>query len=809
MRVPLRWLAEWIDVPASAEELAERLTAGGLEVDSIEKIGPDLSALRVGLVVECGKHPNADRLSLCRVDVGSGEPIDIVCGAPNVAAGQKVAVALSGTQLPDGRTLERSKIRGVVSNGMICSAPELGLERDGGGILVLGAAAPVGAALSEVIPAGDAVLEIAIPANRGDCASLLGVAREVRALVGGEIRLPAAPPMPASAGSVGFQVSIDEPEACHLYVGRLVEGVRVGPSPDWLRSRLEAAGQRSVNCVVDVTNLVLLELGQPLHAFDAARLRGGVVRVRSAVAGEPLVTLDGTDRRLVSDDLVIADGERSIALAGVLGGAETQVTADTTSILLESAHFAPERIRRTVRRLGITSEAAYRFERGVDREAVERAADRAVRLLEEVAGGHAVGAPLTARGTPAPATRTIDLDPERVNRLLGTAFSRAEIVSLLARVDVRADAEDARLRCTLPSHRNDLHLQQDLIEEIVRVHGCDRLPATLPVVQLAPVELPPLRRLAGRARDAFTAAGLHESIGLSFCSEDDLDRLGLTPGDPRRSVVRIANPISEEQGLLRSSLVPSLLRAARDNLAHRVDRVRIFEVSRVFFDRGADVLPDEPLRVTGVVVRGERTSLWEPTSPPPLFFEAKGIAERVLRDLGRSAEFRAGTAEPFLHPGAASEIAVSGRSVGHVGELHPEAARRFEIELPCAVIDLDLEALASLPEQEGQYREISQQPPVRRDLAVLVDRGVAAGEVLEAIRKSAGRDLVSLDLFDRYEGKGVPEGRVSLAFRLVFQRLERAFTDAEIAKTMERVVGMLTHRFGGELRSTSSQGRGA
>lgn len=809
MRVPLRWLEEWIDLPASANELAERLTAGGLEVDSVETIGPDLSALRVGLVAAREKHPNADRLSVCRVDVGAGDLLEVVCGAPNVAAGQKVAFAPSGTRLPDGRTLERSKIRGVVSNGMICSARELGLGDDAQGILVLDAAAPVGAPLSQVLAVGDTVFEIAIPANRGDCASLLGVAREVRALVGGEIRLPAAAPRAAADGRAPVQVSIDEPAACHRYVGRLVEGVHVGASPDWLRARLEAAGQRSINCVVDVTNLVLIELGQPLHAFDASRLRGGVVRVRAAAAGEMLVTLDGVERRLTPDDLVIADAEGAIALAGVMGGADSQVTAETTSVLLESAHFAPERIRRTVRKLGLTSEAAYRFERGVDRSGVERAADRAARLLEEIAGGRAVGGPLSATGAPAPATLTIDLEPGRVNRLLGTAFSADEIVALLGRVDVRADPSGKQLRCAVPSHRNDLHCPEDLVEEIVRVYGCDRLPATLPVAQLAPVELPPLRRLAGRARDAFTAAGLHESIGLSFCSEADLDRLGLAPGDPRRAAVRIANPISDEQGLLRSSLVPSLLRAVRDNLAHRVDRVRLFEVSRVFLDRRAESLPDEPLRVTAVLVRGERTSLWEPAMPPPLFFEAKGIAERVLRDLGRTAEFSAGTTQPYLHPGAASEVAVGGRSVGQVGELHPEAARRFEIDLPCAVIDLDLEALAGLPEQEAQYREISQQPPVRRDLAVLVDRGVAAGEILEAIRKSAGRDLVSIDLFDRYEGSGVPEGRVSLAFRLVFQRLERAFTDAEIVKTMERVVGMLGHRFGGELRSTPSQGRGA
>ncbi len=810
MRVPLRWLAEWIDVPAPAKELAERLTSSGLEVDSVISIGPDLSGLRVGFVLAREKHPNADRLSLCRVDAGTGEVLEIVCGAPNVAAGQKVAVAVAGARLPDGQVLERSKIRGVASNGMICSARELGLGDEHAGILVLDADSRVGAPLSDVLPAGDTVLEISIPSNRGDCASLLGVAREVRAIFGGEIRFPALAPSAAGRPAPALRIEIDDREGCFRYVGRAVEGIRVGPSPDWVRARLEAAGQRAINNVVDVTNLVLLELGQPLHAFDLSRVRGGVVRVRAASPGEILETLDGAERKLEGEDLVIADAEGPLAVAGVMGGRSSQVHEGTTAVLIESAHFAPSRIRRTARRLGLTSEASYRFERGVDRGGIERAADRAVQLLCEIAGGRAAGGALVALGAEPPATVSIDRDPARVNRLLGTSLDPAEIPAFLARVDVVAKPTPGGLLvCSVPSHRNDLHRYQDLIEEVVRIYGCDRVPTTLPQVQLAATAIPCLRRLGDRARDAFVAAGLYEAVSLSFVNPADLERLGLSEGEPRRQSVGIANPISEEHASLRSTLVPSLLRAARDNVAHRVERVRLFELSRVFFDRGSDTLPDEPLRITAVLVRGERTSLWEPREAVPLFFEAKGVAERVLLDLGHTPSFRAGSNEPFLHPGAASEICVGAHAVGSVGELHPEVARRFELELPCAVIELDLEQLAGLPEEAGQYREISQQPPVRRDLAVLVARTVAAGEVLEAIRKSAGRDLVGLDLFDRYEGRGVPEGKVSLAFRLVFQRPERAFTDAEIAKLTERVVAMLAHRFGGELRSTTSHGGGA
>lgn len=612
---------------------------------------------------------------------------------------------------------------------------------------------------------------------------------------------------PCSAAAPGaapspIRIEIDDPGGCYAYVGRVVEGVHVGPSPKWLRERLESAGVRAINNVVDVTNLVLLELGQPLHAFDLAQVRGATVRVRAAGAGEKLVTLDGIERALGAEDLVIADANGALAIAGVMGGAAAQVRETTTSILLESAHFAAERVRRTARRLALASEASYRFERGVDREGVARAADRAVRLLEEIAGGRSTTPVAIARGEVPAATEWIGLDPGRVNRLLGTTLSESEITALLERVGVRARVEAGeRLRCEIPSHRNDLHRGVDLVEEIVRIYGCDRVPATLPTVRLAAVSTPAARALASRARDALAASGLHEMIGLSFGCVADLDRLGLAASDARRAVVTIANPISEMQGCLRPSLVPSLLHAARENLARRVDRVRLFEVSRVFRDQGEASLPSEPTHLTAVVVRGERASLWEPREPAPLFFEAKGIAERLLSDLGRRGEFVAGSEEPFLHPGACASIRVDGRGVGCVGEVHPEIARRFEIDRPCALVDVDLTALGATVAHEGQYRELSQQPPVRRDLALLVRRDVAAGDLLESIRKTAGRDLVGLELFDRYEGRGIPEDRMSLAFRLTFQRLDRAFTEAEITKTVGRVVAMLSHRFGAELRS--------
>ncbi len=799
MRVPLRWLAEWIPLPDEAE-LVARLTQGGLEVEDVLRVGPDLSGVRVGHVLAREKHPNADRLSLCRVDLGDGEPVEIVCGAPNVAAGQNVAVVSPGAKLPDGRQLEKAKIRGVTSHGMICSASELGLEGDASGILVLDAAAPVGAPLDTVLPVGDRVVDIALTPNRGDCASMLGIAREVRAHFGGTLAIPPTePPEDPAAGAPDVRVEISDAAGCPHYVARIVRGVRIGPSPAWLQRRLEAAGMRPVDVVVDVTNLVMLEFGQPLHAFDAGTLRGGVVRVRPAAPGEKLATLDGETRTLDPEDLVIADAERAIAVAGVMGGAETQVTARTRDVLLESAHFDPTRVRRTARRLGLQSEASYRFERQIDPAGVRRAADRAARLLAELADGRVVPGAVEATGAvPAPVP-PIELDPGRVDRLLGTALSREAVVALLARVDVAVeDAGASPLRCRVPSWRNDLRRREDLIEEIARIHGFDAIPATLPRQPLAPVVVARSRAVVEEARDALAAAGLLECMTLPFARPADLDRLGLAEDDERRQLVRLQNPLTDEEGALRSTLVPSLLGVVHRNRAHQAERVRVFEVGRTFHPSDPGELPREQLALVAVLTRGGER-LWE-AGAAPVFFELKGAVEQVLDALGVAARFSSGADEPFWHPGSSARIDVAGRTVGGIGELHPEVAARFEIDLPCALACLDLEALAAAAPAERRFTEPSRQPLVRRDLAVLLPREEAAGRVLEAIRSTAGPHLVDVVVFDRYEGPGVPEGRVSVAFRLVFQRQDRTLTDAEVTRASDRVVAMLADRFRGELR---------
>jgi phenylalanyl-tRNA synthetase beta chain len=801
MRVPLGWLSEWIDLPNSVEDLDERLTMGGLEIEEVLRTGPDLSGLQVGHVVEHSPHPNADRLSFCRVDLGDGELLEIVCGASNVAAGQKVAVATHGTVLPGGERVKRAKIRGVRSEGMICSDREMALGDDHEGIRVLEPDAPVGASLDDVLRCGETVLDVAITPNRGDWVSMLGMAREVRAHFGGEIRTPPTEvPEGEQLASEDIRVEIDDRAGCHRYVARIVRGIEIGPSPEWLRARLEAAGLRSINAVVDVTNLVLLEFGQPLHAFDLDKLRGGVVRVRAAEEGEEILTLDGQTRKLCPDDLVIADAGGAIAIAGVMGGAESEVGEHTTAVLIESAHFQPSRIRRTARRLGLQTDASYRFERGIDREGAGRAAARAARLIQELAGGTASKGAVEALGEPSPVTAEIRLDPARVNRLLGTEISDEEMIGLLSRLDIEVTrAQDGSLACCPPSYRNDLHLPADLIEEVARLHGYDLIPSTLPEGAFDGVEVPPRRRLMLAVSQSLQGSGLTEIMTFPAARPGDPDALQLAPDDPRRRAVALLNPIQSTDSVLRTTLVPSLLRATQANLRRQVDRLRLFEVSRVFLAREGDELPEEPVQAVAVLSSAGEASLWESTSVP-VFFQAKGVGERLLADLGHTWSFRAGTAEPYLHPAAAGEFWIGEEGIAAVGELHPETASRFEVELPTAMLVVDLEALGRVPGRDPQYREVSYHPSVRRDLAVLLDRAAEAGEVLEAIRKTAGAALTTVEVFDRWEGKGVPEGKVSLTFRLVFQRTDRSLTDSEVVKATDRVVNLLAHRFGGELR---------
>ena len=657
--------------------------------------------------------------------------------------------------------------------------------------------------------AGGRVLELGLTPNRGDVASLLGLAREVRALFGGALRLPElAPAEGGPPAGDAVSLSIQAPEACFHYAARIVRGVSVADSPPELARRLEACGVRPLNAVVDATNAAMLELGQPLHAFDLAELAGPEIRVRRAAAGEKLTTLDGKQRALDPGDLVIADARRPVALAGVMGGADSEVTTATTDVLIESAHFHPTDVRLSARRHGLHTEASYRFERGVDREGVVRAADRAARLVSELAGGQVAAGTAEARGRALPELPRIELSAPRVNRLLGLELEAARMRELLERVDVDVDEGRAdALVCRPPSHRNDIQLPQDLAEEIARIHGYDRIPTTRPTGELTPARIPDSWRLADRVRDALAAGGLVEVRSFPFLSEADLAALRLPEDAPARAALRLRNPIQDSDALLRPLLVPSLLRLVKQNLSRQVDGIGLFEVAAGFEPTNGGspggeepALPRETLWAAGALTAERFGGLWSGRERPPAFFQARGIVERALSGLGYVASLRSGGSAPYLHPGASVALSIGDREIGRLGELHPEVAAIFGIDLECAIFELNLSVLLAVKKQEFHFHEVSREPGVRRDLAVLVAETQAAGELREEIRKVAGPDLASVEIFDRYVGPGVPAGRVSLAFRMVFQRSDRTLTDAEVSGLTGRVVESLVERFGAEPR---------
>jgi phenylalanyl-tRNA synthetase beta chain len=801
--VPYEWLREMVPVPDAPEALAERLSLCALEVEGIER---PLAGVVVGRITETRPHPNADRLTLCTVDDGGAEPRAVVCGASNMKAGDAVALATPGTELPSGLVIKKSKIRGEPSEGMLCAAEELGLARDHGGILILPESAAPGASVAGALGLGSAVLEVALLPDRGDCASVFGIAREVASLY----ELEATPP----AGKVAetgapierdLQVTVDEPERCPRYMARLVRGVRVGPSPEWLSRRLLSVGARPINSVVDVTNLILHELGQPLHAFDAARLSGGRIVVRRAQAGEAIRLLDESELALGRDDLVIADEKRPIALAGVMGGAESAVSEATTDVILEAAFFEPGTVRRSGRRHGIHSDSAYRFERGVDPVGVAYALDRAAMLLAELGGGSvAAGCIDVTAGDLARPPVTLRLS--RVKRFLGLELSLGEVRSRLERVGlVVENAGEGALVCRPPSWRFDLSQEADLLEEIVRLGGYAALPETLPAGAPRPPASSAVREQMECAREAFVACGYSECVNVAFQAEADLDRLRLPSGVAARDeAVPLANPLGEELALLRSSMWPGLLRGAARNRRHGVDGLRQFEIGRTFTGRLLRGLPTERRILAGVATPTEAPAFWSKDAKAgeddAHFFEVKHAVLAACAALGHAGGLVAGETSPSLHPGASGRIQATGRDVGEMGRVHPDVAASYELPSGTVLFELDLAALGGLAAPPVRYRPAPKFPSVQRDLALLVPEAVSAGEVEAGIRQAAGPRLEGVTLFDRYAGKGIPEGKKSMAYRLTLRAADRTLQEKEISKITEKVVAALSRSLGAERR---------
>ncbi|PUA35558.1 phenylalanine--tRNA ligase subunit beta [Paenibacillus elgii] len=815
MKVSYQWLSQYVDVSGySAAGLAEKLTRSGIEVDIVESRNKGVTQVFVGFVKSREKHPDADKLSVCIVDVGQGEDLQIVCGAKNVAAGQKVPVAIVGAKLPDGLVIKRAKLRGVESQGMICSAKELGLndkllpKEIQEGILVLPEDTQVGASILDVLALNDEVMDFDLTPNRSDCLSMLGAAYEIGAILGRGVKLPDAEAgLNDSAAAVKaadrISVEISAKEQCSHYAARLIEGVKIGPSPLWLQNRLMAAGVRPINNIVDVTNFVMFEYGQPLHAFDADQLNNGHIDVRLAREGEKLVTLDDAERTLEPHMLLITDGVKPVAIAGVMGGANSEVSEGTTRILLESANFAGSSVRKTSRQLGLRSEASLRFEKEANPEAVIPALNRAAALIAELAGGQVASGIVEAVAEERKPVQ-IELTVSRINGYLGTELSVEEVKAIFERLNFTVEPlEQDGLLVHVPSRRGDITRAVDLIEEVARLHGYDNIPTTLMNVVTTPGALTREQAIRRMTRTLLTGSGLHEAITYTFTHPEQIRQYA--GAYPDAKPIALAMPMSEDRSVLRTSLIPHLLDVAVYNRNRNQDDVAVFEIGRVFVTGDAQLsrLPEEKLQLA-ILMTGKRSELHWTGKPADVdFYDLKGIFEGVVSYLGiDGVRYEAAQPEGF-HPGRTAQIVVEttsgSRAIGTIGQLHPALQQQKDLA-DTYVLEVELDTLAQLASESFAYRPLPRFPAIGRDMALVVDRSVPVGDLLAKARETAGSLLESIQVFDIYTGERLGADKKSVAISLVYRTLERTLTDEEVSELHGRVVAALEEGFGAELR---------
>jgi phenylalanyl-tRNA synthetase beta chain len=801
LRVPVDWLKQYADPGLPIDALEERLTMTGTKVEAVHHHGVDaLERFVVGKVLEAQRHPDADRLTVCEVDVGDGGPQQIVCGAPNVAAGQTVAVARPGAVMPDGTELGVAKLRGVESNGMILAEDELGIGTEHAGIMVLNGDLQPGTPLETVLPIATAVFELEVTPNRPDCLAVYGVAREVHAVTGAPLAAPPWAEDPGTPGPIqGAEVRVEAPDLCPRFTARVFDDVRIGPSPAWLKARLMAAGQRPINNVVDITNYVMLLVGSPLHAFDFDRVAGGLLVVRRAQDGEQLTTLDGQTRTLDHDMLVIDDADGPTSLAGIMGGERSEVHEGTTRVLMEVANWHGPTIHRTSQLLSLRSEASSRFEKGLAPEQAMQSQVVATQLMLELTGATLRPGTIDVGGE-GPPPKVIRLRERKVADLLGRPIPKprqAEILRALE-FDVQ-DAPDGLDVAVPPFRRIDVYREADLVEEVARVDGLDKLPATLPKRRGSAGQLSTQQRLRRRAVDALVGRGMYETVGWSFTDPGLADRLRLDPDDPRRDFVALENPMSEDQSVLRTTLAGALLDAARHNVARGMADFALFECGTIYRATG-EKLPHEHRALGGVLTGRLHPQTWGTADPPRAgFFAAKGLLGAALDAVRVTWQVEPAT-EPFLHPGRTARVDVAGENVGWIGELHPIVARTWDLE-HAALFEVDLDRVLGHAEAVPQYVDLTSFPALRRDLAVAITVDVPSARLLEVVRESGAPLLDTVRIFDLYTGAQAGEGRKSIAMRLVFRAPDRTLTDDEVDHVVERIVASVEQALGGELRA--------
>lgn len=796
MQFPESWLRALVNPPLSTDELCHLLTMAGLEVEERRAAAADFSGVVVARVLSTEKHPDADKLKLCKVDTGEHGVLQIVCGAPNVAPGMVAPCALVGAKLP-GLEIKKAKVRGVESFGMMCSARELGMSEDHGGLLALPSAAPIGTDIRKYLNLDDTLITLKLTPNRADCLSLTGIAREVAALTGAPLTLPAVEPV-AKTIDDSRGIVLDAADACPRYCGRIVRGVNAkAPTPNWMKQRIERCGIRSISALVDVTNYVMLELGQPLHAFDDAEL-SGAIHVRYPKPGEKLLLLNEQTVQPSADTALIADEQKPLALAGIMGGEHSGIADTTKDLFLECAFFKPTAIAGKARALGFSSDASHRYERGVDFELQRRAIERATQLIVDICGGQSGPVTEAVSAAHLPARAPVRLRCSRAVKVLGIPLSTDQIGKLLAglgtQVERQGEGEQVSFIVTPPSYRFDMEIEEDLIEEIARIHGYDNIPAPPPKAQLAMLPLPESRRGTMAVRHLVAERGYFEVVTMSFVDAAwEADFAG------NAKPIQLANPIASQMGVMRTTLIGGLVDVLSANRKRQTERVRVFEIGRVF-RRDAAGTPvagfDQPLRVGGLWSGSALPEQWGAPTRNVDFFDVKGDLEALFA--GQALSFEK-LAHPALHPGRAARVSLGGTPIGFVGELHPQWVQKYELGSSPVVFEIGLEAWLSIP--MPAYREVSRFPAVTRDLAMTVARDQSLAPLLAAFRSVAPDFVQEIRLFDVYQGKGLPEGQKSVAFRIVMQDTERTLEDRQVDAVLAGFVSVAVEQFGGALRS--------
>lgn len=793
MNLPMSWLGDYMDIDVTPKEYADRLTMTGSKVEGYENMGESVQNVVAGKVLTCVDHPDSDHLHVCTVDAGTGEVLQIVCGAPNVKEGIIAPIALVGAVLPGGK-IKKGKLRGVESCGMICSHDELGITEDmlgyepEYGILILPDDTPIGKDIKDIFGMNETVVEFEITSNRPDCFSIIGLARETAASFNKKFTVPEIK-FTENSENIADTISVEvlDKDKCKRYCARMVKDVKIAPSPSWMQERLRACGVRPINNIVDITNYVLLEYGQPMHAFDLRDLEDNKIVVRRAQDGEAIKTLDEQDRKLTAEDLVIADGKRAVAIAGVMGGFNSEVKDDTTTVVFESATFDGASVRLTAQRVGLRTEASSRYEKGLDYNNTVPAVERACQLVEQLGCGTIVGGMIDVMGNVTD-MKTLPLRPEKINAFLGTDIPTADMIKIFDALEIKTDLD--KMTVTPPSFRPDLEGEADIAEEVARFYGYDNVPTTLLSGEATCGRKTERQQIQDKVNELLTAQGMYEIYTYTFTSPSIFDKLNIPTDSALRKTVVISNPLGEDTSVMRTTTIASMLDTLSRNYNYRNASAKMFEVGKVFIPTEQGKLPDEITKIT-MGMYGDNAD----------FYDIKGICENMFENLNvKKVKYVAVTDNPTFHPGRCAKISAGGKTLGIIGEVHPSVTRKYGIETPVYIAELDFENVFLNIDSNIKFTELPKFPAVTRDIAMLVDKTVPVADIEEIIRKASGKMLESINLFDVYEGEQIPEGKKSVAYNAVYRAADRSLTGDEVQKVFDKAVKNLEYNLGAQLR---------